>query len=125
MPSSVWPVRVGVGRDEGSPGLLPAEEFRGRQRQGVERGFIDRDSHLLELVLQLARRPLAIVGQEQELVPPRLEPLHEFERAGDQPAAMVDHSVHVIDIAHRHRRWLLVLEESRVPAAKLFASFGS
>ena len=72
----------------------------------MKRRLLDGDSHLLELVLQIARRPLTVVGQEEELVPPRLELLHEIKSTLNQPAAVVDHAVHVAHVAHRHDRWL-------------------
>ena len=79
------------------------EEIGSRQRRGVERRFVDRDAHLIELVLQVAWSPLAVVREEEKLVSAGAEPLDKIESAGYQAAAVVNHAVHVDHEADRHR----------------------
>ena len=95
--------QAGSADDVGRPArLLLVEKVGGRQRRGVKGRFVDRDPHLVDLVFQVARSPLAVVGQKEKLVPSRAEALDKIERTGNQSVAMIDHAVHVDHEADRH-----------------------
>ena len=61
------------------------------------------DADALQAVLQIARRIIRIVGQDQKLDPAFMQPIEKVVRAGDQFAAAHNHAVHIDQITLRHR----------------------
>ena len=85
--------------EDGAAGSLVPEEGRRGESAGVEVLLRDIQPHAGQLLLELPGGIAAVVGEEEVLLPLRLEPLDELRHAGEDAVAMVDDTVHIADEA--------------------------
>ena len=82
-----------------APRCLTADEPGRGQRTGVKVALVHIQPHAVQLLLQLLRRPLGGVGEEQEILLLPIQPLHKLLHPRQQTVPMIDHTVHVADKA--------------------------
>jgi hypothetical protein len=80
-------------------GHLRLQKLRRRQRRRVKVvGLYAADAEAIQLLLELARRALAAVGEKQELLVVAVHPIHEILRAAQQRAAVIHDAIHVDNV---------------------------
>ena len=79
--------------------LLARDEARRGERRGIEVLLADLQTHACQLLLQLERRTLGGVGQEQKALVFPLKPRNEVRYARKETVAVIDDTVHIADKA--------------------------
>ena len=85
--------------EDGAAGSLVPEKGRRGEGAGIKVLLRDIQPHAGQLLLELPGGVAAVVGEEEVLLPLRLEPLDELRHAGEDAVAMVDDTVHITDEA--------------------------
>jgi hypothetical protein len=79
--------------------VLAGQERGRREGTGVEMIFAHVEAEAFEFVVEVAWGAFAAIGEEEEFLLFRVEPIDKFNDARQKLVAVIDHAIHVADKA--------------------------